>query len=179
MGFSLLPTILSEQTCDPVVQREMTTALNSKDVYLWPNPFFDIHSLVIASQFLQMTHTFIWIPQKPLALVDVYDVHVVGNKYRHIRAVQRPCASSPPQQILMSIILTCLQQELAFLCITGLYNDNGIFLTMLIYINIQLTAHRSVISGSRCFHSIHVSVFLKIRHCAWASIWNRITGKWM
>lgn len=47
----------------------------------------------------------------------------------------------------MSIILTCLQQEPgdegAFLCIAGLYNDNGIFLTVLIYINIQLVAHRS------------------------------------
>lgn len=72
----------------------------------------------------------------------------------------------------MSIILTYLQQELgdegAFLCIAGLYNDNGIFLTGLIYINIQLLTHRSVISGSRCFHFTHVSVFLKIRHCAWA-----------
>lgn len=72
----------------------------------------------------------------------------------------------------MSIILTYLQQDLgdegAFLCIAGLYNDNGIFLTVLIYINIQLLTHRSVISGSRCSHYIHVSVFLKIRHCAWA-----------
>lgn len=82
---------------------------------------------------------------------------------------------SPPQQILMSIILTYLQQELgdegAFLCIAGLYNDNGIFLTVFIYINIQLAAHRSVQSSSRCFNSIHISVILKNKTL------DRITGE--
>lgn len=85
IGFSLLPTVLSEQTCDPPVKNQWSTER-------WPQHWivrmsicdqsiFDIHS-----QFLEMPHTFIWIPQKPLSWVDVYDVYAVDNKYLHIRA---------------------------------------------------------------------------------------------